>query len=177
MCKAINYIDEINKLFSNINSDIERIKEEQQEIDYQETDIRHFIENENFNASRGYSLAKQLKEVRNKRRDLKNEIDVLNTLKNQFIDVNKNEIKNITNLIRSKWGNHIKQKDDKMYNPRSKKYAIHIPITQVETKTNNIQKLRNVNKTNIKFGNNKQIENLNNLFNQIESERVDKNVG
>ena len=177
MCKAINYIDEMNKLFNNINSEIERIKEEQQEIDHQETDVRHFIENEKFNASRGYYLAKQLKEIRNTRRDLKNEIEVLNTFKTQVIDMCSDKLIKTSSTVKNKWNQLSNAKENKVYVPRSKKYTIHIPITQVETKTNNIQKLRSVNKTNIKFGNNKQLENLNNLFNQIESERIDKNVG
>lgn len=52
------------------------------------TDLEHDIENNSFNAYQGYTMAKRLKELRIERRQIKNEIELLEQF-NQFVQNNK----------------------------------------------------------------------------------------
>ncbi|WP_054751398.1 hypothetical protein [Piscibacillus salipiscarius] len=47
------------------------------ELEQEQLDLLHVTEFSNFNASEGYSLSKEVKEVRMKRRQLKNENELL----------------------------------------------------------------------------------------------------
>lgn len=52
------------------------------------TDLEHDIENKKFDIQKGYKFAKQLQDLRKERRQIKNEIDLLEQL-NQYIKNNK----------------------------------------------------------------------------------------
>ncbi|MGG0667886.1 hypothetical protein ABE073_05070 [Lederbergia citrisecunda] len=59
---------------------IKKLNELIQRADWEEQDILHLAELENFNASQGYSIAEQIKKVRNKRRKYKDELEALSAL-------------------------------------------------------------------------------------------------
>ena len=84
----------------------------------QQQDLLHMIENESFNASKGYQLAKTIKDLRVERRMVKNEFETLKQLKKGFVD------ESIKSLIQT--AQDIRQKDEllnrlslnKIYTPR-----------------------------------------------------------
>ena len=53
---------------------------EQYKVDKEISDIYHYIELYAFNASDGYKLAKMLKDRLNRRREIKNELEILNRI-------------------------------------------------------------------------------------------------
>lgn len=80
MCKAIEYSNKVLKVYDEISKDFSILCDEQSKTDLMIQDILHTIENTNFNASEGYKYAKQLKDIRNGRRDIKNEHETLTIL-------------------------------------------------------------------------------------------------
>jgi predicted nucleic acid-binding Zn-ribbon protein len=93
MCKANEYINKIKSVVSNINNEIALLNKELNKIERVHSDIEHKIENTNFNAAEGYALAYSLKITRNKRRDIKNEIYRLESIKDLSDTISKTESK------------------------------------------------------------------------------------
>ena len=60
-------------------------------IDSKQDEILHYIENHKLNASERCKIVGLLKDVRIERRQIKNEIDVIHSLKDSFIDKYKNK--------------------------------------------------------------------------------------
>lgn len=83
MENAIDHIENLNQALSFITSIETRfnaLHQELNDINNKMCDLEHDIENSNFNACEGYQKAKALKELRQDRRKLKNEIDMLTKL-------------------------------------------------------------------------------------------------
>ena len=59
--------------------------------DIKQDEILHYIENHNLDAVKSCKAIKLLKQVRKERREVKNEIDVIHSLKDTFIDKYKNK--------------------------------------------------------------------------------------
>lgn len=99
-------------IFSDLENDAEKRKNklclELSNVDKALNDIIHYCEFYNFNASQGYKISKKIKELRIKRRDIKNELDVI-----QFI-LNKNR----TNNIKKESQEFINQLNTQQYEPR-----------------------------------------------------------
>lgn len=88
-----------------IQSEYEEIKEEKSKLDMEITDILHYIEFNNFNAVQGYKLAKMLKDVTKRRREVKKtetQLDII--LNNTISNVSKKGIK-INNIEKEQYCN------------------------------------------------------------------------
>ena len=88
MCLAKSYTEKLLEIYNNIDTDINRLCKEEKMANLFDQDMLHAIENTNFNACDGYKLAKQLRENRLFRRQVKNELDTLLRLKANIVDQN-----------------------------------------------------------------------------------------
>ena len=77
--------------FQDIDKRRKELNEEQSVIDKKQDEILHYIENHNTNASQSCRLIKILKEIRFERRQIKNEIEIVDSLKDNFVDKYKNK--------------------------------------------------------------------------------------
>lgn len=75
--KHIENLSYVLKFINSIDTHFKDIHDELDSVNNKMCDLEHDIENSNFNACEGYRKAKQLKELRQTRRKLKNEIDML----------------------------------------------------------------------------------------------------
>lgn len=82
-----NFFCDLPKLYEQNSNDIDLCDKETQ-------DLLHLIELTTFNASKGYQLSKELQKVRNKRRLLKDENELLEPLMNVI-----NKYKNVENEL------------------------------------------------------------------------------
>lgn len=123
MCKAVNLIEIIVSSIKEVDIEFDRLIKEQSRLDLTQEDLLHLIENDNFNAAEGYFYAKRLKDVRMERRDVKNELEPLASLRdslhNQKLEFGKIEtrVKNIDVKLK-------RLKDNKVYSPRILKVAL-----------------------------------------------------
>ena len=121
MSKALEYIE---KILATIKEIDEVYGSMTVELDYEnrkEIDLMHIIENNNFNAAQGYKLAKMMKDSREHRRVLKNELEALLKVKLSFIDSDKSKIK-LTDLktrVRDISELHERLNREKTYRPRA----------------------------------------------------------
>lgn len=101
--------------FQDIDKRLQKLREEQSIADIKQSDILHYIENHNLNASQSCKLIKQLKKVRKERREIKNEIDVIQSLKDTFVDKYKNKFieKDIIQALKN-----LRQLEEKQNNPK-----------------------------------------------------------
>ena len=88
-------IEELLKLmlnfFQNIDKRMSELSVQQSKWDSIQDEFLHYIENHNINAVKSCKIIKQLKFVRNERRKVKNEIDVIRSLKATFVDKYNNK--------------------------------------------------------------------------------------
>ena len=88
-------IEELLKLmfnfFQNIDKRMSELSVQQSKWDSIQDEFLHYIENHNINAVKSCKIIKQLKYVRNERRKVKNEIDVIRSLKATFVDKYNNK--------------------------------------------------------------------------------------
>lgn len=78
-------------LFQDIDKRLSELRNQQSIWDIKQDELLHYIENHNIDAVRACKIVKQLKYVRGERRKVKDEIDVVVSLKNTFIDKYKNK--------------------------------------------------------------------------------------
>ena len=79
------------QLFQDIDKRQEELSKEQSIVDSKQDEILHYIENHNLNAAERCKVVGLLKNIRTERRQIKNEIDVIRSLKDSFIDKYKNK--------------------------------------------------------------------------------------
>lgn len=79
------------QLFHDIDKRQEELSKEQSVADTKQDEILHYIEIHNLNAATRCKVISLLKKVREERRQIKNEIDVIHSLKDSFIDKYKNK--------------------------------------------------------------------------------------
>ncbi|GAB6170573.1 hypothetical protein JCM15765_00510 [Paradesulfitobacterium aromaticivorans] len=107
-----NFLDILNTIEKDWGSWVDELKRCEEETQ----DLLHEIELTKFDASRGYRLCRDLQEVRQRRRQLKDEMDVARVLK-EFLDINKqlkiNLFKVLTSMERVEEG-----QGRRMYTPR-----------------------------------------------------------
>lgn len=77
--------------FQDIDKRVSELTEEQSIADKKQDEILHYIENHKLNASQSCKIIKQLKRVREERRLVKNEIEIVWSLKSTFVDKYKNK--------------------------------------------------------------------------------------
>ena len=78
-------------LFQDTDKRLNKLRNMQSEWDIKQDELLHYIENHNLDAIKSCKIAKQLKYVRAERRQVKDEIDVISSLKDTFIDKYKNK--------------------------------------------------------------------------------------
>ena len=96
--------------------DIERLNAELAEVNGEMQDIMHYAEFATFNASEGYNIAKELKNVREKRRKIKDELDVL-TFIQQTVKERKQQINGLSSIVKGVNVAKAKQ-ENRIYKPR-----------------------------------------------------------
>lgn len=77
--------------FQNIDKRMSELSVQQSKWDSIQDEFLHYIENHNMNAVKSCKIINQLKYVRNERRKVKNEIDVIRSLKATFVDKYNNK--------------------------------------------------------------------------------------
>ena len=94
-----------------LQSEYDEVKEEKSKLDLEIADVLHYIELNNFNAVQGYKLAKMLKDITERRREVKKaetQLDII--LNNTISNVSKKSNK-IANIEKEEYCN-------KQYTPR-----------------------------------------------------------
>lgn len=81
----------ILELFQNTDKKLKELQSKQSIADIKQDEILHYIENHTLNAIQSCKLIKQLKKIREERRIVKDEIDVVKSIKDSFIDKYKNK--------------------------------------------------------------------------------------
>lgn len=77
--------------FQDIDKRLEKLSKELSIADTKQQELLHYIENHNLNAVDSCKIIKLLKTVREERREIKNEIKVVQSLKDTFVDKYKNK--------------------------------------------------------------------------------------
>ena len=73
-------ICDLSDQFKTMKGNKEWLQDMHSRVDQEISDILHYIEFFSFNACEGYKLAKELKELRLKRRDIKNQLEAINII-------------------------------------------------------------------------------------------------
>ena len=117
--------------FQDIDKRLKELSNEQSITDIKQDEILHYVENHKLNASQSCKIIKQLKKVREERRLVKNEIDVIHSLKDTFADKYKNKFieKDIIQAIKN-----LKTLEDKQNNP---KYTYQYLTEELEIRNDN----------------------------------------
>jgi hypothetical protein len=118
MCKAKHYTEQLLNTYDEIKEECERLNKELRKADLYEQDLLHIIENGGFNAYEGYRLAKMISDNRQKRRQIKNELEPLQQLKNSFIDKNITELNNTYDAVIRRDKILTNLTENKVYTPR-----------------------------------------------------------
>lgn len=117
MCKGLEYTSIILDTYKQINEEYNKIKDRLSYLENAQQDVLHMIENENFSASKGYLLAKQLKELREERRVLKMEFETLNLVVT-LVNNQKNGMESIHNKVSEKYRTLKRLQENKIYKNR-----------------------------------------------------------
>lgn len=81
----------ILNLFQTVDKQLEELARKQSEWDIKQQEVLHYIENHNLDAVQRCKIVGLLKDIRYERRQVKNEIDVLKSIKDTFVDKYKNK--------------------------------------------------------------------------------------
>lgn len=92
MCRAKELSQKLVDTYNEIDVEFNRLGTIQSNIDLKQQDVLHYIENNNFSACEGYKLSKQLKDIRNERREIKTEIEAIKSLRDRIHQYKSNII-------------------------------------------------------------------------------------
>lgn len=100
--------------FQDIDKRLEKLSKELSIADTKQQELLHYIENHNLNAVDSCKIIKLLKAVREERREIKNEINVVQSLKDTFVDKYKNKFieKDLIQALKN-----LKELSEKQNNP------------------------------------------------------------
>lgn len=114
--------------FQDIDKRLNELNKKQSIADIKQDEILHYIENHKLNASQSCKILKLLKRVRDERRLVKDEMDIIRSLKDTFVDKYKNKFieKDIIQAIKNL--NTLKNRQD---NP---KYTYQYLTEELEIK-------------------------------------------
>lgn len=114
--------------FQDTDKRLKELNQEQSKWDIKQDEILHYIENHKLDAVKGFRILKILKKVRTERRIVKNEIDMIQSLKATFIDKYKNKFieKDIMQALKS-----LKELENRQNNP---KYTYQYLTEELEIK-------------------------------------------
>jgi hypothetical protein len=104
----LNFFQDIDKRLSELSS-------KQSEWDIKQDELLHYIENHNLDAVKSCKIIKQLKYVRAERRQVKNEIDVIRSLKDTFVDKYKSKFIERDLMLAMK---NLKELEQRKNNPK-----------------------------------------------------------
>ena len=104
----LNFFQDIDKRLSELSS-------KQSEWDIKQDELLHYIENHNLDAVKSCKIIKQLKYVRAERRLVKNEIDVIRSLKDTFVDKYKSKFIERDLMLAMK---NLKELEQRKNNPK-----------------------------------------------------------
>lgn len=123
----------MHKFFTSIDQEINDILQELSNVDLEQQDILHYIENNKLNASGYAKVGKLLKEIRLKRRKIKNDLDKLSTIRDNLTRKYNNKFieKDIIGAIK---GIEAVEKREGKYNNRTN------ILDRLEAKDEQIQK-------------------------------------
>ena len=115
-------------LFQDIDKRLSELRNQQSIWDIKQDELLHYIENHNIDSVRACKIVKQLKYVRGERRKVKDEIDVVVSLKNTFIDKYKNKFieKDLIQALKN-----LKELEQRKNNP---KYTYQYLTEELEIK-------------------------------------------
>lgn len=77
--------------FQDIDKRLSELSKQQSVWDIKQDELLHYIENNKLDAVRACKIVKNLKYVREQRRQVKNEMNIINSLKDTFVDKYKNK--------------------------------------------------------------------------------------
>lgn len=80
MCKATEYASQIIKILNEVELKRNYLRQKESDLELAQQDLLHKIEAENFNVVQAYDICKGLKDIREARREVKNELLVLEDL-------------------------------------------------------------------------------------------------
>lgn len=103
------------QLFQDIDKRQEELSKEQSIVDSKQDEILHYIEIHNLNAAARCKVISLLKKVREERRQIKNELDAIRSLKDSFIDKYKSKFIEKDIMIALK---NLKELEERKNNPR-----------------------------------------------------------
>lgn len=103
------------QLFQSIDKRQEELSKEQSVADSKQDEILHYIEIHNLNAATRCKVISLLKKVREERRQIKNELDTIRSLKDSFIDKYKSKFIEKDIIIALK---NLKELEERKNNPR-----------------------------------------------------------
>jgi hypothetical protein len=113
---VVETIDKFARLLNDIVNAYDSYHDEQNQLNDATQDLLHEIELSNFNSVEGYKLSKRLKDIRNRRRVVKNNLEILQLFKD-FSDKNKS-----TPIILFKLVTAMKtlreEQSERIYHPR-----------------------------------------------------------
>lgn len=114
--------------FQDTDKRLKELRQEQSKWDIKQDEILHYIENHNLDAIKSCKLMKVLKKVRAERRIVKDEINIINSLKDTFIDKYKNKFieKDIIQALKS-----LKELENRQNSP---KYTYQYLTEELEIK-------------------------------------------
>ncbi len=103
------------KFFQETDKRLEELKNKLSVWDIKQQEILHYIENHNLNAAESCKLIKLLKNIRSERRIIKDEMDIIRSVKDTFIDKYKNKFieKDLIQTIKN-----LKQLEVRQNNPK-----------------------------------------------------------
>lgn len=114
--------------FQDIDKRLSQLSDLQSKWDIKQDELLHYIENHNLDAVKSCKIIKQLKYVRAERRQVKNEIDVIRSLKDTFVDKYKNKFieKDLIQALKN-----LKELEQRKNNP---KYTYQYLTEELEIK-------------------------------------------
>ena len=105
----------ILNFFQDIDKRLAELNKKQSEWDIKQDELLHYIENHSLDAVKSCKIIKQLKYVRAERRLVKNEIDVIRSLKDTFVDKYKNKFIERNLMLALK---NLKELEQRKCNPK-----------------------------------------------------------
>ena len=130
---AENLLKIMLELFQNTDKRLKELRSKQSVSDIKQDEILHYIENHTLSASQSCKLLKQLKKIREERRIIKDEIDIVNSIKDTFVDKYKNKFieKDIIQALKN-----LRAIEEKQNNPQ---YTYQYLTEELEIKDEQIQ--------------------------------------
>ena len=115
MCQTYKYAVELKQLFNEISDEYNRLYFEIGKCDLKQQDLLHKIESSNFNAAQGYKLAKEIKELREKRREVKNDFTIIEMIKKDFVNRYNQQLSKVLDSVMQKNSKLDKLTENKVY--------------------------------------------------------------